>query len=38
MFDPEGVSEGVEIVAWGMKKIAEPLRGQVIGIGMDATS
>ena len=37
LFTPEGVPEGVEILAWGMKKIALPLKGKVIEIGMDAT-
>ena len=31
------VPDGVEILAWGMKKIAEPLRGKVVEVGMDAT-
>jgi hypothetical protein len=29
--------EGVEQVAWAMKKITEPLRGKVVEIGIDAT-
>ena len=29
--------DGVEHVAWVMKKIALPLRGQIVEIGMDAT-
>ena len=29
--------DGVEQVAWVMKKIALPLRGQIVEIGMDAT-
>jgi len=37
IFEPIGVPEGVEILAWGMKWIAEPLRGKVVEIGMDAT-
>jgi hypothetical protein len=37
VFNPAGVSEGVEILAWGMKKIAAPLKGKVVEIGMDAT-
>ena len=37
IFEPVGVPEGVEMLAWGMKWIAEPLRGKVIEIGMDAT-
>ncbi|KAJ6528291.1 hypothetical protein DFH09DRAFT_866470, partial [Mycena vulgaris] len=30
-------AEGVEQLAWVMKKIAEPLRGKVVEIGIDAT-
>jgi hypothetical protein len=37
IFEPVGVPEGVEILAWGMKQIAEPLRRKVVEIGMDAT-
>ena len=37
IFKPIGVPEGVEILAWGMKRIAEPLRGKVVEIGIDAT-
>jgi len=37
IFEPIGVPEGVEILAWGMKQIAEPLRGKVIEIRIDAT-
>jgi hypothetical protein len=36
-FELVDVPEGVEILAWGMKKIAEPMRGKVVEIGMDAT-
>jgi hypothetical protein len=32
-----GIPEGVDILAWGMKKIAVLLKGMVIKIGMDAT-
>ncbi|KAJ7774147.1 hypothetical protein DFH07DRAFT_988137 [Mycena maculata] len=28
IFQPEAVPEGVEMLCWGMKKIAEPLRGK----------
>ena len=31
-------ADGVEQVAWAMKKIIEPLRGKVVEIGIDATS
>ena len=37
VFEPIDVPEGVEILAWGMKKIAESLNGKVLEIGMDAT-
>jgi len=37
IFEPVGLPEGVEMLAWGMKRIAEPLRGKVVEIGMDAT-
>jgi hypothetical protein len=35
-FEPVSVPEGVEMLAWGMKKIAGPLTGKVFEIGMDA--
>jgi hypothetical protein len=31
------IPEGVEILVWGMRKIATPLKGKVIEIGMDVT-
>ena len=37
VFKPMRVPDGVEILAWGMKKIAAPLKGKVVEIGMDAT-
>ncbi|KAJ6614515.1 hypothetical protein B0H10DRAFT_1803283, partial [Mycena sp. CBHHK59/15] len=37
LFKPEGVPEGVEMLCWGMKKIAEPLKGKIVEIGVDAT-
>lgn len=37
LFSVAGVPDGVEMVAWGMKKIAVPLKGQGVEIGMDAT-
>jgi len=37
IFEPKHVPEGVEILAWGMKKIAGPLKGKIIEVGMDAT-
>lgn len=37
LFEPKNIPEGVEILAWGMKKIAEPLRGKVLEVAMDAT-
>lgn len=37
IFELVGLPEGVEMLAWGMKRIAEPLRGKIAEIGMDAT-
>jgi len=37
IFDLVGVPDGVEILAWGMKRIAETLRGKIVEIGIDAT-
>ncbi|KAJ7143889.1 hypothetical protein C8R44DRAFT_141341 [Mycena epipterygia] len=37
VFKPEDVPEGVEMVCWGMKKIAEALKGKIVEIGVDAT-
>jgi len=37
IFEPVGIPDGVEVLAWGMKRIAKPLRGKVVEIGMDAT-
>ena len=37
VFELVGLPEGVEMLAWGMKRIAEPLRGKVAEIGIDAT-
>ncbi|KAJ7789309.1 hypothetical protein B0H14DRAFT_2944863 [Mycena olivaceomarginata] len=37
LFHPEDVPDGIEMLCWGMKKIAEPLRGNVVEIGVDAT-
>ena len=37
IFDLVGVLDGVEILAWGMKRIAETLRGKIVEIGIDAT-
>ncbi|KAJ7697483.1 hypothetical protein B0H17DRAFT_870000, partial [Mycena rosella] len=37
IFEPEGVPEGVEMLCWGMKKIAGPLKGKIVEIGVDAT-
>lgn len=36
VFDIE-VADGVEQLAWGMKKILKGLRGKVVEIGIDAT-
>ncbi|KAJ7931949.1 hypothetical protein B0H13DRAFT_1545554, partial [Mycena leptocephala] len=35
--EPQDVPEGVEMICWGMKKIAMPLKGKVVEIGVDAT-
>ena len=37
VFDPQGIPDGVEILCWGMKKIADPLKGRCIEVGLDAT-
>ncbi|KAJ7625689.1 hypothetical protein FB45DRAFT_979820 [Roridomyces roridus] len=37
LFTPTDIPEGVEMLCWGMKKIAGPLRGKVVEIGVDAT-
>ncbi|KAJ7218618.1 hypothetical protein GGX14DRAFT_533331 [Mycena pura] len=37
IFKPENISEGVEMLCWGMKRIAGPLKGKIIEIGVDAT-
>ena len=37
IFEPHHIPEGVEILAWGMKKIAKPLTGKIVEVGMDAT-
>jgi hypothetical protein len=37
LFHVNGVLEDVELLAWGMMKIATPLKGQIVEIGMDAT-
>jgi len=37
IFEPMGIPDGVKILTWGMKRIAEPLRGNVVEIGIDAT-
>jgi hypothetical protein len=37
IFEPKNIPEGAEMLAWGMKKIAERLKGKVVEIGMDAT-
>ncbi|KAJ7086004.1 hypothetical protein B0H15DRAFT_950602 [Mycena belliarum] len=37
IFEPQNVPEGVEMMCWGMKKIATPLKGKVVEIGVDAT-
>ncbi|KAJ6552665.1 hypothetical protein DFH09DRAFT_925044 [Mycena vulgaris] len=37
IFTPEEVPEEVEMLCWGMKKIAGPLKGKIVEIGVDAT-
>ncbi|KAJ7850525.1 hypothetical protein B0H14DRAFT_3664816 [Mycena olivaceomarginata] len=37
VFEPEDVPDGVEMVCWGMKRIAEPLKGKIVEVGVDAT-
>ncbi|KAJ6622226.1 hypothetical protein B0H10DRAFT_1944828 [Mycena sp. CBHHK59/15] len=37
IFEPQDILEGVEMLCWGMKKIAEPLKGKVVEIGVDTT-
>ncbi|KAJ7909714.1 hypothetical protein B0H13DRAFT_2330063 [Mycena leptocephala] len=37
IFEPEDVPEGVEMLCWGMKKIATPLKGKIVEVGVDAT-
>ncbi|KAG6808211.1 hypothetical protein H0H92_005025 [Tricholoma furcatifolium] len=37
VFSPIEVLEGVEMLCWGMKKIAQPLDGRVFEVGLDAT-
>lgn len=37
VFELSGVPEGVELLGWGMAKIAGPLKGKVVEVGMDAT-
>ncbi|KAF9033847.1 hypothetical protein BJ165DRAFT_1356948, partial [Panaeolus papilionaceus] len=37
VFEMESLPDGVEMLAWGMKKIMEPLKGKVVEIGLDAT-
>ncbi|KAG6835378.1 hypothetical protein H0H93_002014, partial [Arthromyces matolae] len=37
VFTPVSVPDGVEIICWGMKMIAQPLKGKIFEVGMDAT-
>jgi hypothetical protein len=37
IFEPEDVPDGVEMLCWGMKKIAMPLTGKIVEVGVDAT-
>jgi hypothetical protein len=37
IFEPVDIPEGVEMLAWGMKRVASLLRGKIVEVGMDAT-
>ncbi|KAJ7246826.1 hypothetical protein B0H12DRAFT_1220454 [Mycena haematopus] len=37
IFEPQDIPEGVDMICWGMKKIATPLKGKIVEIGVDAT-
>ena len=37
IFKIENLPEGVEMLAWGMKKIVELLKGKIVEVRMDAT-
>lgn len=37
VFSPEKVPDGVEMLCWGMQKIAGPLKGKIVEVGVDAT-
>ncbi|KAJ6610972.1 hypothetical protein B0H10DRAFT_1953458 [Mycena sp. CBHHK59/15] len=37
IFKPEDIPEGVEMLCWGMKKVAGLLKGKIVEIGVDAT-
>ncbi|KAG6855534.1 hypothetical protein H0H87_001438 [Tephrocybe sp. NHM501043] len=37
VFKPVDIPEGMEILCWGMKKIAGPLDGKIFKVGVDAT-
>ena len=37
VFEPVNIPEGVEVLCWGMKKIAGPLKGKIVEVGLDAT-
>lgn len=37
IFSPKAIPDGVEILCWGMKKIATPLKGKIVEVGIDAT-
>lgn len=37
IFEPSNIPEGVEMVAWGMKRIGCLLKGRILEIGLDAT-
>ncbi|KAJ7078765.1 hypothetical protein C8R43DRAFT_910298, partial [Mycena crocata] len=37
VFEPEDLPEGVEMISWGMKKIANKVKGEIVEVGVDAT-
>ncbi|KAF8527020.1 hypothetical protein BU17DRAFT_61987 [Hysterangium stoloniferum] len=38
IFSPNSIPDGVDILCWGMRKIAVPLEGKIVEVGIDATS
>src|ERR1700761_350358 len=37
IFEPQNVADGVQIMCWGLKKIARPQAGKIVEIATDAT-